>query len=103
VDALVDPSRSLARRLAGRAGRLLRYPVLCADREERDAWLARLRRAGLGPSAMYERPLAQVDGVRVGAGEYPGAARFAARLLTLPVHEGVDARVLDGIRRVLAP
>ena len=103
VDSLVDPSRSLAKRLAGRAGRLLRYPVLCAHARERDAWLARLRQEGLGASAMYERPLAQIEGVTITAGQCAGAAHFAARLLTLPVHEGVDARVLAGLNRALAP
>ena len=103
LHGIVDPASSLPIRLGARTGRLLRYPVLCRDRGSRDRLLDELKRAGLGASAMYERSLPAIDGVRLAMAELPGASSLAARLLTLPVHEGVDSRVLIGIKRLFAP
>jgi dTDP-4-amino-4,6-dideoxygalactose transaminase len=72
-----------------RGGRLLRYPVLCRDAAMRDTLLVRLHQAGLGASAMYRCPLAQVSGVAGKVqviGDCRGASAFAGRLLTLPTH-----------------
>ena len=82
-------ARSEACRCAWRAGRAAccDTPSL-RDQRQRDQWLTRLRRAGLGASAMYECPLAAVEGVTVARAQSTAAARFAGRLLTLPVHEG---------------
>lgn len=77
----------------GRYGRLLRYPLLCRDRETRDSLWQTLHQAGLGPSRMYQRVLPEIDGVHSTFGlngSYPGAKSFADRLLTLPVHEQVN-------------
>jgi dTDP-4-amino-4,6-dideoxygalactose transaminase len=85
--------RDLPAQLAQRRARLLRYPVLCRDRAERDALLERLRDAGLGATALYQRIMPEVEGVgdqvdvRV---PLAGARAFADRLLTLPVHAGVS-------------
>jgi dTDP-4-amino-4,6-dideoxygalactose transaminase len=88
-----------------RKGRLLRYPVLCRSLVERDELLLRLRRAGLGATAMYQRPLAQVTGVegkvRIFEGS-EGARAFAERLLTLPVHEQVTQNDVRRAAEVLA-
>lgn len=73
-------------------GRLLRFPLLTADEVMRDRALKALKARGLGPSALYGRPLSRVAGVppNVAAqGEFPGAERFAERLLTLPLHDRV--------------
>lgn len=101
--ALLD----LPRQLAPRAQRLLRYPLLCRDGATRDRLWQRLRADGLGATAMYQRALPAIDGVegRVAAGPLPGAERFAQRLLTLPLHEGVGERHwqrIDELLRVMA-
>lgn len=88
-----------------RAGRLLRFPVLCRDAAARDKLLERLQRAGLGATALYRKPLVQIEGVgaKVEAhGACPGAASFAARLLTLPVHAQVHLRDVHRAARLLA-
>jgi dTDP-4-amino-4,6-dideoxygalactose transaminase len=90
--------------LAGeRSGRLLRYPLLCRDRTQRDALWQALQQAGLGATAMYQRVLPEVEGVGTieVAGTLPGARRFAERLLTLPVHAGVGARHLRRMAALL--
>jgi len=75
-----------------RRGRLLRYPVLASSADIRNDLWTRLDRAGLGVSAMYRNALPEVNGV---AGkfdifrDYVNAQNFAARLLTLPVHQRV--------------
>jgi dTDP-4-amino-4,6-dideoxygalactose transaminase len=82
--------RLLPEVLASRSGRLLRYPLLCRDRAQRDAMLHALR--NLGASAFYAAPLALVAGVvplLPRLSQTPGAAEFADRLLTLPLHDGV--------------
>ncbi len=86
-----------------RKGRLLRYPVLCRDRDQRDALWQALQAAGLGATAMYQCVLPEVDGVDGvrAAGSLTGARRFAERLLTLPVHAGVARRHLQRMAEVL--
>lgn len=94
----------LGRRLAGFAGelvdlaalcapqrRLLRYPLLAPTPVLADRLAQALRRAGLGATRMYGTALPEVPGLPQGiaGGELPQARDFAARLLTLPVHQGV--------------
>jgi dTDP-4-amino-4,6-dideoxygalactose transaminase len=94
LHAGLPPAMNLPSQLAQRSARLLRYPLLCSDRPARDALLARLQRAGLGATALYQRVMPEVAGVgdqvevRV---PLAGAQAFADRLLTLPVHAGVRA------------
>lgn len=69
---------------------LLRYPLLCADRAQRDAAFARLDARGLGASRFYQTILPEIaaiprDALRLAAAA-DNARAFAARLLTLPVH-----------------
>lgn len=97
--------RDLAALAGARAGRLLRYPLLCADRSSRDTLWSRLRRAGLGATAMYQQILPDIAGVGAHVtvpAPLHGARFFADRLLTLPVHGGVTARHLQRLRRALA-
>jgi dTDP-4-amino-4,6-dideoxygalactose transaminase len=75
-----------------RPARLLRYPVLAHDENSRNRLWAQLDCAGLGVTAMYRNALPEVNGVagKFGVyGDYANARRFAARLLTLPVHAQV--------------
>lgn len=96
--------RDLPAQLAERSARLLRYPVLCRDRVERDVLLERLRKAGLGATALYQRVMPEVEGVddqvdvRVAL---DGARLFADRLLTLPVHGGVTEKDVDRMLEIL--
>lgn len=94
---------SLAHLQQSRCQPLLRYPLLCADRDSRDALLAKLQGAGLGASSMYGRPLPAIDGIPSEiVGDYPGAGAFADCLLTLPVTSFVRVQHLQAMRQVLA-
>jgi dTDP-4-amino-4,6-dideoxygalactose transaminase len=105
LHAGLPPASDLPAQLAERSARLLRYPILCRDRAQRDALLAHLRHEGLGATALYQRIMPEVEGVgdqvevRVAL---EGARAFADRLLTLPVHVGVTesdvARMLEIVR-----
>jgi hypothetical protein len=108
-DAIASGLLPLSKRvddLAVRAGSeraLLRYPVLVASRQKRDAALHRLATAGLGATAMYGAALADLpDMPRV---ETPGTGRardFAARLITLPVHGDVTPAHVERMMTILA-
>jgi hypothetical protein len=79
--------------------------VLCRSQEERDHRLARLVALGLGATALYRRPLRQIEGVGSLAGAPGGdhgAAILAGRMLTLPLHAGVTASDVDLMARVFA-
>jgi dTDP-4-amino-4,6-dideoxygalactose transaminase len=105
ISAMLDPATDLPRRLAPRCGRLLRYPVLCRSQEERDHRLARLVALGVGATALYRRPLRQIEGIGSLAGAPGGdhgAAVLAGRMLTLPLHAGVTARDVGLMARVFA-
>jgi dTDP-4-amino-4,6-dideoxygalactose transaminase len=94
----------LPRILAERSGRLLRYPVLFKNQAHRDRQLGRLNSRGLGVSAMYVRALPDVPGVRRHLDEdfeTIQAGKFAARLLTLPVHSQVAKSDILTLRREL--
>ncbi|MEZ5583596.1 MAG: hypothetical protein R3F37_13375 [Candidatus Competibacteraceae bacterium] len=72
----------LPRMLKGQSQRLLRYPLLCRDRETRDRLLTRLETAGLGATAMYREALPWVPGVAAVLNAIPmlpGARAFAER------------------------
>lgn len=89
---------------AANRGRLLRYPLLLADREQRDAVLASLCEAGLGATAMYRHTLPDIAGLegRFDRSAVPNARQFADRLLTLPLHAGVTRPVIDRIIAILS-
>ena len=100
----LPPAMDLPSRLSGRAGRLLRYPVLCVDKSQRDRLWQALARAGLGASTMYERSLIRIDGVdsRVASCvSSAGADCFADRLLTLPVHPGVEEQSIQRLESII--
>lgn len=84
-----------------RRRRLLRYPLLLKSARQRDELLDSLSRFGLGATPMYQRPIMCVPGV---AGlvraprPYPNAHSFSDRLMTLPVHSGVNTNHLQRIR-----
>lgn len=85
----------LREKFRGRAGRMLRFPILLPDREHRDRSLDALLSVGIGASVLYARPLIEIPGVSDVASlvdAAPRAEAFAGRLLTLPVHPGVTAR-----------
>jgi len=87
-----------------RSGRLLRFPLLCADREMRDRLLVAMRKEGLGATAMYRQALPAIEGVagRVTVrGELVNAQAFGDRLITLPTHAGVTPAHLNKLRTLL--
>jgi dTDP-4-amino-4,6-dideoxygalactose transaminase len=86
------------------ASRLLRYPVLCPDKETRDYLVRLLLSYGLGASSMYGLPLVEMPVVSrlvSRRGSLDCAKDFADRLMTLPVHEGVNNNHLDILRGLL--
>lgn len=88
-----------------RRGQLLRYPVLCRNREHRDRLLLELTRQGLGASAMYGAELSKIAGVEEleevrYQDRLANAAHFAERFLTLPTHKTVSEAYLKKIAAV---
>lgn len=74
-----------------RSQRLLRYPLLL-DARARDRVYSHLEHKGLGVSRMYPVTLPAIPGLGPyfeSKKTYPEAVSFAARILTLPLHEKV--------------
>lgn len=85
--------------------RLLRMPLLCRSLSQRNGLLQALQYQGLGATALYQKPLITIDGVKDKARSLtpPTLAKdFADRLITLPLHAGVTASHLTRIQRLLA-
>lgn len=81
---------------------LLRYPVLIDRPEHRAEVVARLDRAGLGPSTFYGKGLAEIAGLPpLEKGPAPNANCFASRLITLPIHEDVTPSDVDNMCAIL--
>ncbi|MDQ2076185.1 DegT/DnrJ/EryC1/StrS family aminotransferase [Marinimicrobium sp. ABcell2] len=100
-DEFLDGHNQLHALNSTRRRRLLRYPLLLTSNQERDDLLAQLCRAGLGATAMYQRPLVQIPGMDdLVEAPHPcrNAQNFASRLLTLPVHSGVTENHLKRTR-----
>lgn len=85
---------------------MLRYALLAPTREIRDSAVKALNKRGIGANAFYEYTLPaffdQAVSV-IGSAErhsYPVAEDFAARLITLPTHDGVmesDVRTIISV------
>ena len=97
---VMDLARGLS---SGSRPRLLRYPLLIADSQLRDALYRRMKKAGLGASRMYPAPLPEIAGLGqvIDPGEYPGAERFARSILTLPTHAGVGVRHIKAMETLI--
>ena len=80
-------------------------PVLLEQPSQRDAVVALLKRAGIGATAMYAKPLHQIEGVAeaipVMGAHFPAAAHYAGSMLTLPVHSGLSRQHVDEAAGVL--
>lgn len=83
----------------------LRYALLAPSAKSRNDALKALNRSGIGANALYEKTLPEIVDAQVlgsnGRSRYPQAQDFAARLLTIPTHEGVGSRDVSTIVRVL--
>jgi dTDP-4-amino-4,6-dideoxygalactose transaminase len=76
---------------------------LCSCEAQCDGLYQQLLEQGLGVTRMYERPLAEIEGIPIAlADDNSGAAQFARRLITLPLTSFVDRRRLDQICGILA-
>lgn len=78
----------------------LRYALLAPSSRDRDAMIDRLDKSGIGANSFYGKPLPEIEGVSEATGNiecYPMAEQFAARLLTLPCHEGVNGQDIEVI------
>ena len=75
-----------------RRNRLLRYPLVAADKDAASDLYRRLHRKGLGVTKMYRQTLSSIEGVARDVKVFGGSSNaeaFANRFLTLPVHSGV--------------
>ncbi|MFY3773144.1 DegT/DnrJ/EryC1/StrS family aminotransferase [Marinobacter salsuginis] len=83
----------------------LRYALLAPDRDLRDQAVEELNDNGVGASKFYGCILPEIVDTQAlevgGDGNYPNASDFAARLITLPTHEGVKDADLNRIVTVL--
>lgn len=83
---------------------LLRYPLLIHDKDIRDSLIEKLKSCGV--SDMYKIPLFKIDGARDfivnKSDSFKQAQNLADHLLTLPLHEDVDTKVLEKIKFELA-
>lgn len=79
--------------------RLLRYPLLLESKAQRNDCLRSLRAKGLGASTMYPAVLPAIKGVNLpfAPNDYPNAADFADRLITLPLHSDVTVSAVNEI------
>lgn len=87
----------------GDLNKLLRFPFLARDKEERNILVKSLNHCGLGASIMYGASLPEVANMPLVAkrqGQFSGADLFAQRLLTLPIHELVTENHLDKIEEI---
>lgn len=102
-DICVDRQKLLSIK-SSRKKRLLRYPLLCETNNERDLLLSKLNAEGLGATAMYQRPIIDIPGVRElidVVGDLKNARSFASRFLTLPTHELVTEQHVRRIENLL--
>jgi dTDP-4-amino-4,6-dideoxygalactose transaminase len=102
--AEVDGVDPLPVSLAHRTGRLLRYPILVANRGLRDQLMRTLEIRGMGATTLYGTPLPQVRDVPEEIAEQRVSSEtesFAERLITLPLHDGVRASDLARMVRIL--
>ncbi|WP_100643198.1 DegT/DnrJ/EryC1/StrS family aminotransferase [Alteromonas facilis] len=78
--------------------RLLRYPLLCFSKTERDALIRKLSLAGIGASPFYNALLPEIDDVDSKVKRYAEikhAKVLADKMLTLPVHPGISTNHVD--------
>ncbi|NMH59067.1 DegT/DnrJ/EryC1/StrS family aminotransferase [Alteromonas ponticola] len=86
--------------------RLLRLPLLAANREIRDTIVAKCNTRGLGASVMYGKPLVCIDQIREKVDtpfSTPIAQNVADGFFTLPLHPGVTFKHAEKMIEVLTP
>ena len=84
--------------------KLLRYPLLAPNAELREQLIRDQRSRKLGLTAMYQLPLAEIEGIPMrltSPGAYPNATSVAARLVTLPLHDSVTEQDISQIGQLL--
>ena len=84
--------------------KLLRYPLLLATSALRDELYSALDREGLGVSKMYPVALPEIEGLEnqfINHEPLPNAESFAGRILTLPIHPGVQRSDIDRMGDVI--
>ncbi|WP_101760236.1 DegT/DnrJ/EryC1/StrS family aminotransferase [Oceanicoccus sp. KOV_DT_Chl] len=77
---------------------LLRYPVLCEQRQNKDQLYKILNTKGLGASTMYGSSIDRIPGINslvTLTSDNRHAARFAEALLTLPCHSRSNRLIKD--------
>ncbi len=85
--------------------KLLRYPLLAPNAVVREQLMRDPPSHRLGLTAMYRRPLAEIEGIPTQLAlpaDYPNANNIAARLVTLPLHEDVTEADITQIGQLLS-
>ena len=88
-----------------RAGRLLRYPILCETEQDRDEIFMAMSNEGLGASKMYKKHLLEIRGVDklvLCRGNIDNAKEFSSRLITIPVHQYMDEKRINRLKVLLS-
>ncbi|WP_334013450.1 DegT/DnrJ/EryC1/StrS family aminotransferase [Alteromonas sp. S167] len=78
--------------------RLLRYPLLCRSKSERDLLIKKLNRSGIGASPFYNALLTDIEGVDTKLKQYSTVSHakvLSENMLTLPIHQGMSPACVD--------
>jgi len=85
--------------------RLLRFPLLFKECEDRDRNLALLAKRGLGVSGSYPAPINMIEGVSSYLNSqmiYPNALLLSQRILTLPLHDFVKPSDVEACAEIIS-
>ena len=84
-------------------GKLLRYPILCSTKEQRDIILHELNNSGLGASVMYGKNISDIEKPSFLSIKkpIPSATDLSRRIITLPCHENVDSKNIINIKNII--
>lgn len=87
----------------GNCGNLIRFPVLAANGETREAIVRESRRKGLGIMPSYPTPINEIAELAANfAGQsYPAASEVCKKIFTLPLHDYVTSMDNQRICRML--
>lgn len=78
--------------------RLLRYPLLCRSKSERDLLIKKLNHAGIGASPFYDALLPDIEGVDTKLKQYSTISHakvLSEKMLTLPIHQGISPECVN--------
>ncbi len=84
--------------------RLLRFPILLMQSHDKSQFIEEARDLGLGASGLYPDILPNIHNVPAHLftnNNFPAAKDFAARLVTLPTHEGLTSHHIESTKTLI--